>query len=955
MLGRNWTYQRRLCQRVTCAALLVCLLTVTGSAESRDFAERISPRLRQITTGSQTMIPVVAFMESSPIRYHKSVSPLLKVARSRSGHAQLLSQLSKSSSTADFCEFLNELVRTNEVKDVRSFWIADVVAFSVLPEAIPEIAAFPGLHYLVEDQPLELVAPVSMLASESGYAGSSNSMTVTGVRDLWQRGYTGRGRLVCSFDTGVEGDHPALAASWLGNNGGTSAQSWFDPFGTTSPVDTRGHGTHTMGIMLGRDGADTIGVAFNADWISASVIDRGQSLSKTISDIIGAFQWAADPDGNPNTVDDVPDVVCNSWGIPKGLLAPCDETFWQAIDNLEALGVVCVFACGNEGPNPQTIRTPADRASTPLNAFSIGAVDQNQIDLPIAEFSSRGPANCDEDQIKPELVAPGVSIRSSYKDGGYKVMSGTSMAAPFVAGCIALMREYNPDATVNEIKNALVMSARDLGPVGEDNDYGYGFIDVAEAVEYLPTPQKPNLSIESIQIAGGTSGIMPPGNTTQLELVVRNRFAPVIDLTAIMRPLNPYASVLLDTAFFGAAAAGESLNNEGAPFLVKLDHATPYGIPIGFAIDFYTPQHGFVNTSELTVFAGESVAASQINLETSKLSYQVSNFGISRSLYSFERSERVLSLLSLIIADESGTVYDGLPGNLDFAAISNEDAGGEITSKYSTYDGRFRIEQRTSVHDETGDDDFVVLNYEISQPSGELAQNLQLGLAADADFTAGESLLLDGGDFIFKSSVDGGYVGIRFLSSGTVMGTEVSGLQLKDGDLTEFDKYELMLAGSGTITGEIGDAALVADLGERSITPETPLQFAAVLALGNSRDSVIAALSRGERYNDQVTSVADNGTNLPTSFRLEQNYPNPFNSETIIEFTLPRSGSYDFDIYNVMGQRILHKRVENATAGRQIIGWNGADEAGRPVATGVYFYRITFSGNSQTRKMVLLK
>jgi len=120
-----------------------------------------------------------------------------------------------------------------------------------------------------------------------------------------ERGYTGHGRLVCNFDTGVEGTHPALVANWLGANGGTASQSWFDPYGTTSrwmatvthPYDGH-HGR--------RDGADTIGVAFNASWISAAVVDRGQNLSKTVSDILAAFQWAADPDGNPQTVDDLP-------------------------------------------------------------------------------------------------------------------------------------------------------------------------------------------------------------------------------------------------------------------------------------------------------------------------------------------------------------------------------------------------------------------------------------------------------------------------------------------------------------------------------------------------------------------------------------------------------------------------------------------------------------------------
>ena len=116
-----------------------------------------------------------------------------------------------------------------------------------------------------------------------------------------------------------------------------------------------------------------------------------------------------------NTTSDVPDVILNSWGVPRGLFIPCSQTFWEVIDNVEAAGIVTVFAAGNEGPNPQTMRDPADRAATPLNSFSVGAVDNNKV---IGDFSSRGPSSCDTTQIKPEVVAPGVLVRSSSKDGG---------------------------------------------------------------------------------------------------------------------------------------------------------------------------------------------------------------------------------------------------------------------------------------------------------------------------------------------------------------------------------------------------------------------------------------------------------------------------------------------------------------------------------------------------------
>ncbi|MCK4856806.1 MAG: T9SS type A sorting domain-containing protein, partial [candidate division Zixibacteria bacterium] len=122
------------------------------------------------------------------------------------------------------------------------------------------------------------------------------------------------------------------------------------------------------------------------------------------------------------------------------------------------------------------------------------------------------------------------------------------------------------------------------------------------------------------------------------------------------------------------------------------------------------------------------------------------------------------------------------------------------------------------------------------------------------------------------------------------------------------------------------------------------------------RQQVKSALARGEWQYNQVTAIESDEDNiLPALFTLSQNFPNPFNSGTVIEFSLPRSGDYRFAVYNMLGQLVDYRQVTGATAGRQVITWQGTDRNKQPVASGVYFYRITFGGNSQIRKMVLLK
>jgi len=384
------------------------------------------------------------------------------------------------------------------VKGYTPYWIMNLVVVNATKGELERIALRYDVEAIEGNFKATLIEPDTppYTGSPTLGIGVTNSLKAINADRVWNElGYTGLGRLIGGMDTGVDGDHAALTDRWRGN-WHPWQECWRDALGggTTYPVDNHGHGTHTMGTMCGagHGTGDTVGVAFEAQWIADNSINQGVS-PEFDNDVLGAFQWFADPDGNPGTTDDVPDVVQNSWGIDSRFgydYQDCDYRWQVAIEACEAAGVVVTFSAGNEGPSPQTHRSPANICNTPTVNFSVGAVDAEYYSwpYPIASFSSRGPSDCDGVTIKPEVVAPGYYVYSCYNNGGYTRMSGTSMAGPHVAGVVALMRQANPNADVQWIKEILMNTARDEGTPGEDNDYGWGCIDAYEAVLAVSVP-----------------------------------------------------------------------------------------------------------------------------------------------------------------------------------------------------------------------------------------------------------------------------------------------------------------------------------------------------------------------------------------------------------------------------------------------------------------------------------
>ncbi|MEV4467309.1 S8 family serine peptidase [Micromonospora echinofusca] len=329
--------------------------------------------------------------------------------------------------------------------------------------------------------------------------------------DVWsQYGVKGAGITVANIDTGVQFNHPALVNSYRGNNGdGTFDHNynWFRAAGScAAPCDTNGHGTHTMGTMAGADGANQIGVAPEVKWIAAN------GCCPSDAALVTSGQWMLEPtdlNGQNPDASKRPNIINNSWGTTL----PSNDPFMEDVTLAwTASGIFGVWSNGNSGSACQTSGSPGSLVSN----YSAGAYDVNNN---IASFSSRGAGQNGE--IKPNIAAPGVNVRSSIPGSGYASYNGTSMAAPHLAGAIALLWSAAPalvgDVTATRAlldNSAIDKADAQCGGTADDNNvFGEGRLDALALLNGAPIGDSGTLAGK---VTDATTGAPIAGATVSL-------------------------------------------------------------------------------------------------------------------------------------------------------------------------------------------------------------------------------------------------------------------------------------------------------------------------------------------------------------------------------------------------------------------------------------------------------
>ncbi len=447
---------------------------------------------------------------------------------------------------------------------VNAVWVRGDVALARTLAARVEVARIDGNPRLEAD----LGGPQFADAGDYSPAspdGVEDSLQYVHADEVWAMGYTGQGIVVGGQDTGYEWDHPALIDHYRGWDGVTADHdyNWHDSIhsgggscgpDTTEPCDDSQHGSHTMGTAIGSDGGENqIGMAPGAKWIGCRNMDQGAGTPATYLEcfefFLAPYPVGGDPqlDGNP---DLAPDVTNNSWSCPEFGEGCSTTSLLAAVEAQRAAGIMTVVSAGNAGPGCSSVVDPPAIHDA---VYSIGALETGTDG--IASFSSRGAVKVDgSDRRKPDLSAPGTNIRSSVPGGGYSsAFSGTSMAAPHVAGAVALLWSAVPAlrgqvSLTEDILNesAAHINSSACGSAGSPNNtFGYGRLDVKAAVD---------LALATVGVLTGTvseAGTALPIGGAALQLAGAQAYSTTTS------PLGAFSFIAVSGTYtLTAAAAG---------------------------------------------------------------------------------------------------------------------------------------------------------------------------------------------------------------------------------------------------------------------------------------------------------------------------------------------------------------------------------------------------------------
>lgn len=478
-----------------------------------------------ITANQDGLVDVlVTFQDDAPDRRLGEAKRLLGSQASPAAISLKAAQLRAQAAQKSAQVFL---ANNSKVKKYESLEIANTIRVLGKQEILPGLAMLSPVMSITPNRLAQMIVPSKTSQAVGGTSRSASinqeaeieaNLRAIRVDKVWKdKNITGSGVTIGLIDQGVDYQHPALRSHFRGFDAKTGKfvlkGNYIDFVGSGT---TDNHGTHVAGIMVGSEMRKTgnktvevnrIGVAPGAKFIAARAFRDGVGGSN--ANIIKACQWMLAPGGDSAKA---PRIINQSWSDGSNKADPWLE---EVSKTIREAGILNVFSAGNNGAVKAAPGSVDNPGSMP-GVLSVGAVNNTG---KLADFSRRGPSQWKNAGIKPDLVAPGVQIRSALPGGKYASWDGTSGAAPHVSGLAALVLQANPQLSVNELEAILKSNTRngtdDEYPQTPNYGYGYGVIDAYDAVQ--SALQKAG-KIPAGEKLGSLSGTVSAATTVNTEL-----------------------------------------------------------------------------------------------------------------------------------------------------------------------------------------------------------------------------------------------------------------------------------------------------------------------------------------------------------------------------------------------------------------------------------------------------
>jgi len=805
------------------------------------------------------------------------------------------------------------------------------------------------------------------------------------------------------------GEIPGNGIDDDGNGFIDDINGWDFGVGDNDPNDdspTAGHGTHTAGTVAGDGTNGTLTGTAPGAIIMALKVWQADGSGGSLGMIWAAQQYAVENGARIITMS-----LAITGEIPAAFLRA--ERYNDA--NIRDIGVTFFNSAGNDHflVNPPVELGLSARVPAPWSALGVphsstgGVIAVGGTGFKNNEVyanSSRGPAKWDDVEpwqdwpynpgpglIKPDIGAPGVWVNSTVIGGGYSgdTWSGTSMACPHAAGVAALMLSRNPSLSPAGIDSLMELHAIDLGVAGKDNLFGSGRLDAYDIVSAVPLVQNPDLVWVSVIPDFSGDGVLDPGSVSEIAIELRNASLQTVatNLTATMAVVaNEYVTVADVNGSYPDLGSGVVGTNTGDPFGLNVAADAPQGFEFTMLLTV-SANGSYDRTFDIPWYVGlpdwrtHDQGGMYLTVTDQGIIGYMSQSQTMGGGMGFQDSGSGIFLGSFWAGTDVTYIcnrdYGGLGTEIFEWEVSDPTPNGRVRELDGTADGEsfgaiftdaghaspkpLIVAQNSLTYGLPENNRFVILEYMLTNEGPEDLPALYNGVFCDFDLGDDSNVNLGGTDatrnLTYLNADDGTYMGIALLGSELAQNLTVISNETYVYPTSAIDDGVKMKHLRGLISEPVGDvpgdwSALTSSVVSLDANGGQAM-VAYALVVGPGLAEIQSAVD--------AANLAYGGTGpdpeIPAKvLHLAQNTPNPFNPGTEISFTVATAGPVELAVYDLKGRLVRTLVSENRPVGEQApVVWNGRNDAGQTVPSGIYFYRLTSVGQTMARKMMLIR